>query len=232
MIANNNKIAALSGICGQLALGVYYSGIMVPIQTGGADVSIEQTANLIVHNQVAIFWDAYLQGLGTLLTVIYFIRLVYLSGSGGQFSGWIVIITSTVMLTIALLDVTFTVAAVNSALAKHYETLRVTFDLITGSTEAFDYTFLFIPAPLLIISLGMVLLNSKLLPRAFAYLAIVIGIAFVILGIYSLFSTLSGSTGIIFEILQLIQTFWVLASAVFVLIRTPTVSEKDRRRAQ
>lgn len=211
-------LTALSGICGQLALGLYYSGVMVPIQPVTADAGMGQLADLIVQHRVAIFWDAYLQGLGTLLTVIFFIRLVYLSRAGNLFPGWLVIITSSVMMAIALLDVTFTVATVNSALAKHPDTLRVAVDFITGSTEAFDYTFLFIPAPVLILSLGSVLLHSKLLPRVFAYLAIAIGIAFVALGIYSLFTTLSGSTGVIFEILQLIQTIWVLASAVFILL--------------
>jgi hypothetical protein len=139
----------------------------------------------IASNHVAIFWDAYLQGIGSLLSIIFFIRLAYLSGSGSRFFGWMVMTTSSVILSISLLDVTFTVAAVNSALARHSETLRVTFDFIAGSTEAFDYTFLFVPAPLLIISLGIVLINSDLLPRVMGYTAIVIGLSFIVIGLIS-----------------------------------------------
>jgi hypothetical protein len=212
-------LTALSGIFGQLALGVYYSGILVPRQLMSGDATMQRVTEIIAPNQVAIFWDAYLQGIGSLLTVIFFIRLVYLSGFGSRFSGWMVLITSSVILSIALLDVTFTVAAVNSALAKHTETLRVTFDFIAGSTEAFDYTFLFIPAPVLIISLGAVLVKSNLLPRVFGYMAIVIGFAFIIVGVISLFKTLAGFNGMAFEVVQIIQVMWVLTAAVFILIK-------------
>jgi hypothetical protein len=211
-------LTALSGICGQLALGVYYSGVLVPQQPGMGNFTAQQLMEFIAHNRIGIFWDAYLQSIGTLLSVIFFIRLVFLSGSTRRFAGWMVIITSSVILAIALLDVTFTVAAANAALAGHSDTVRVAVDFITGSTEAFDYTFLFVPAPLLIISLAAVLLASNLFPRIFGYVAIVIGIAFVVLGVFSLFNTLVGIGGIAFEIVQLIQVIWVLASAVFILI--------------
>ena len=214
----SNLLTALSGICGQLALGVYYSGSLVPHQLIIDDLTTSQLVELITHNQAAIFWDAYLQGIGTLLSVIFFIRLVYLSGAGSRFSGWLVIIISSVILSISLVDVTFTVLTVTAALAGHTETMRIAIDLITGSTEAFDYTFLFVPAPMLIISLGIVLLTSKLLPRLLGYLAILIGIAFVVVGLSSLFYTLNGSLGTAFEIVQLLQLLWVIASAVFILI--------------
>jgi hypothetical protein len=214
----SDLLTALSGICGQLALGVYYSGILVPRQLITGNLPTSQLLELIDRNQTAIFWDAYLQGIGTLLSVIYFIRLVYLSRSGSKFSGWLVFIISSVILSLSLVDVTFTVATVTAALAGHTDTMRIAIDLITGSTEAFDYTFLFVPAPFLIISLAIVLLKSKLLPRIFGYIALGTGIAFVIIGVCSLFNTLNGSLGIAFEIVQLFQVVWVIASAVFILI--------------
>ncbi len=211
-------LTAISGICGQLALGVYYSGILIPEQSGMSNFTMPKLKEFIVHYRVAIFCDAYLQAIGTLLSVIFFIGLVYLSGSGRRFAGWMVLITSSVILSIALIDVTFTVAAVNTALAGHTDTMRMAVDFITGSTEAFDYTFLFVPAPLLIISLAVVTLASKVLPGIFGYSAILIGIAFIVIGIFSLSNTLAGFGGIAFEIVQLIQVIWVLASAVFILI--------------
>jgi hypothetical protein len=211
-------LIAISGICGHLALGVYYSGVLVPQQKFAFDLTTQQLIENIKQNQTAVLLDAYLQGVGTLLSVIFFAGLVYLSGAGGRLSGWIVLITSSVMLTISLVDVTFTVAVVTAALAGHTETMRLAIDFITGSTEAFDYTFLFVPAPLLIISLATVLLTSKLFPRIFGYLAIGIGVAFIAVGIISLFKTLAGSLGLAFEIVQLVQVLWVLSAAIFVLI--------------
>lgn len=214
----SNLLTALSGICGQLALGVYYSGILVPRQLITGDLTISQLSELITRNQIAIFCDAYLQGIGTLLSVIYFIRLVYLSESGSKFSGWLVFIISSVILSLSLVGVTFTVATITAALAGHTETMRIAIDLITGSTEAFDYTFLFVPAPFLIISLAIVLLTCNLLPRVFGYIAMGIGIALIAIGLSSLFNTLNGSLGIAFEVVQLFQVVWVIASAVFILI--------------
>jgi hypothetical protein len=210
-------LTALAGIFGQLALSVYYSGALVPGQLISANLTTQQLMENITLNRTAIFWDAYLQAIGTLLSVIYFMRLVYLSGSGRRFAGWMVIITTSVMLAIALTDVTFTVSAVTTAMAGHMETMHLSVDFITGATEAFDYTFLFVPAPLLIFSLAIVLLKSELLPGIFGYIAIGIGIAFVVVGVGSLFKTLNGSLGIAFEIVQLVQVVWVIASAVSLL---------------
>jgi hypothetical protein len=211
-------LIAISGICGHLALAVYYSGVLVPQQRFAGDLTTLQLMENIKKSQTFILLDAYLQGVGTLFSVIFFAGLVYLSGSGSRLSGWLVLITSAVMLTISLVDVTFTVAVVTAALAGHRETMRLAIDLITGSTEAFDYAFLFVPAPLLIISLAAVLLTSRLLPHIFGYLAIGIGVAFIAIGIISLFKTLAGSLGLAFEIVQLIQVLWVLGAAIFVLI--------------
>src|SRR5579862_8540580 len=87
-------LTALSGICGQLALGVYYSGVLIPEQPRMGSLTTSQLMEFIAHNRVSIFWDAYMQSIGTLLSVIFFIRLVYLSGSARRFAGWMVMITS------------------------------------------------------------------------------------------------------------------------------------------
>ena len=65
------------------------------------------------------------------------------------------------MLAVALADVTFMVAAVNAAILGHMETTKVAFDFIAGPGEAFDYTFIFVPAPFLVTSVGFVLLRYK-----------------------------------------------------------------------
>ncbi len=214
-------LTALMGILGQIALGIYYSGALVPRELTVGNLSAAQLMEDIARNHTLIFCDAYLQGIGTLLSVIFFIKLVYLSDAGNRFSGWLVIITSAVVLTIALVDVTFTVATVTAALAGHTDTMQLATDFITGSTEAFDYTFLFVPAPLLIISLAMVILSSGFLSKMFGYIAIIIGVAFIVVGITSLFATLAGSLGVAFEIVQLTQVMWVLTSAIFVLTYRP-----------
>jgi hypothetical protein len=51
------------------------------------------------------------------------------------------------------------VAAANAASVGHDATIAVAFDFVGGAAEAFDYAFLFVPAPALILSLGVVLLS-------------------------------------------------------------------------
>ena len=211
-------LIAIAGICGHLALGVYYSGVLVPQQKFAGNLPTLELMQNIRQNQTVILLDGYLQGVGTFLSVIFFAGLVYLSGAGRRLSGWISLIILSVMLTISLVDVTFTVVVVTSALAGHVETMRLAIDFITGSTEGFDYTFLFVPAPSLIICLAVILFTSRLLPRIFSYLAIAIGLAFIAIGIISLFKTLAGPPGLAFEIVQLVQVLWVLSAAIFVLI--------------
>ena len=213
-------LAGLAGIVGQGALGVYYSGVLVPRLLITGNVTADQLGTLARQSHEAILFDAWLQGIGALGSIVFFVALVYLSNAGTKFAGWMTLIASGVVLTIALGDVTFTVAAVQAAAVGHTASAQVAFDFIAGPTEAFDYTFLFVPAPMLILSAGAVLLGSRVLPRIFGYLALLIGCAFVVVGVASLFSSLAGATGTFFEVVQVGQALWVLGAAATLLART------------
>ena len=122
------------------------------------------------------------------------------------------------MLAVALVDVTFMVEAANAAILGHTDTTKVAFDFIAGGGEAFDYTFIFGPAPMLIASIGVVLLRSDIIPRFFGYAAIAVGIMFFIAGLLSIFYPRASAITIVFEIVQLSRVIWVLSSTIFILI--------------
>lgn len=126
-------------------------------------------------------------GIGSFLSVIFYAGLVYITGAITRFSGLLTIIASVTMLAVALADVTFMVAAVNAAILGHMETTKVAFDFIAGPGEAFDYTFIFVPAPFLVTSVGFVLLRYNIVPRFFGYAAFAVGMMFFITGILSIF---------------------------------------------
>jgi uncharacterized membrane protein len=90
--------------------------------------------------------------------------------------------------------------------------------LIAGGGEAFDYTFVFGPAPMLITSIGIVLVRSDIIPRFFGYAAITVGVMFFIAGILSIFDPGASAIIAVFEIVQLSRVIWVLTSAIFILI--------------
>jgi hypothetical protein len=209
---------AISGILGECFLGIYFSGILVPNNFATALVSVTQLSDLVTKHRSAIFLDAWLMGTGSFLSVIFYLGLVYISGAITRFSGLLTIIASAAMLAVALVDVTFMVEAANAAILGHADTTKVAFDFIAGGGEAFDYTFIFGPAPMLITSIGIVLLRSAIIPRMFGYAAIVVGVMFFIAGLLSIFYPNAGAITATFEIVQLSRVIWVLTSAIFILI--------------
>ena len=60
------------------------------------------------------------------------------------------------------------------------------------------------------------LLNSKMLPRIFAYLALVMGVTLQIFGLLGLFNVLQP----ILDLLLIAQSFWIVAAAITLLIGT------------
>jgi|SRR5580698_7232069 hypothetical protein len=209
---------AISGLIGQCFLSIYFSGILVPGDLITVLTSARQLSDLVTKHRSAIFLDAWLMGIGSFLSVIFYVGLVYISGAITRFSGLLTIIASAAVLAVALVDVTFMVEAANAAILGHTDTTRVAFDFIAGGGEAFDYTFIFGPAPMLITSIGIVLLRSDIIPRFFGYAAIAVGAMFFIAGLLSIFYPRAGAITIVFEIVQLSRVIWVLTSAIFILI--------------
>lgn len=207
-------LTAFCGIGGQCALGVYYSGALVPSALlRGTDTPSSLVA-LVASHRGGVMVDAWLQCVGALLSVIFFLGLVHLASATRQFAGRMTAVVASVMLAVAILDATFVVAGANAASLQHDATTVVAFDFVAGAPEAFDYAFLFVPAPALIISLGVVLLGSDVLPRFFGFTAIGIGVAFVGVGVAALTSPLSGPTGTAFLTVQLIQVLWIMIAAL------------------
>lgn len=209
---------AIAGIMGQCFLSVYFSGILVPKELMTALTSVTQLSEIVTKHQSAIFLDAWMMGIGSFLSVIFYVGLVYISGAIVRLSGLLTIMASAAVLAVALVDVTFMVEAANAAVLGHTDTMKVAFDFVAGPGEAFDYTFIFGPAPVLITSIGIVLLRSDVIPRFFGFAAIAIGVMFFIAGLLSIFYPRASAITIAFEIVQISRGLWVLTSAIFILI--------------
>src|SRR5277367_4739181 len=121
---------AVAGIAGQCFLSVYFSGVLVPKELITVLNSAKQLSDLITRHQSAILLDAWLMGIGSFLSVIFYIGLVYISGAIIRFSGLLTIIASSAVLAVALMDVTFLVEAVNAAILGHTDTTKVAIDFV------------------------------------------------------------------------------------------------------
>jgi len=84
----------------------------------------------------------------------------------------------------------------------------------------FTYIYPIVPAPVIFLGLGTILLGSRLLPRVFGFLAFGLGIAFAIVGLIALFTT-----AILSIVVLSLQALWVLAAAITLLVRAGTASD-------
>jgi amino acid transporter len=90
-------LVALSGICGVAALGYYYS---VPFPLPPANATLALITAFVAQYRNAVLFDTWLQAVGALLTVVFFVALVYLANAGSKFSGGMTIVASALTLSI------------------------------------------------------------------------------------------------------------------------------------
>ena len=75
------------------------------------------------------------------------------------------------------------------------------------------------PAPLVFLSLGVMLLDSRLIPRLFGYAALIIGDGFLVLGEIGFANPpLAGRTIVLVEL----QGLWTLSAGIALITTTPT----------
>jgi len=208
-------LAALAGILGVVLLGVYYSTVLIPPQLNSGP-AVAQMSDLVLRYHDAVFLDAWLQGTGALLAVVFFVALVYLAGAMTRFAGWLTMIASAVLLTVGLSEGTFTFGAMQGAVLGDPQTSLVSTDL----TTVYSHVFSTVPAPFLFLSLGAVLVNSRALPRVFGYLALALGIAFEVSGFIGLFGALSDAANGVSLLIQIGQELWIVAVAITLIVQS------------
>ena len=207
----NQRAIALCGLAGVAALGVYYA---VPLPLPAPDAAIEEIVRFGTRYHNRILLDAWLQAVGSLLAVIFFVAVIELAGGFRRLAGWIGLIGSSAVLAMSLLDVTLVFGSMQGAANGHLTTALTCFDL----TYVFIHVFPIAPAPATFLGLGATLLRSSVLPRAFAYTALGLAIAFETLGFVGLF--VPAVNGAIVVLLSS-QELWIAAAAVMLAARGP-----------
>ena len=121
---------------------------------------------------------------------------------------------ATVLMTVSLVEIVFYLSAVNGTTA----TIGlISLDLIA----AVQHLYSMIAAPALFFPLAIVILNSRVLPHVFGYMALVIGAAFAILGVAALFSPLQNMVNVV----SIAQGFWWLGAATTLLVHPQKASD-------
>ena len=204
-------LAAACGIVGTVTL----IGSFVINPAPPAGLSNGQLAEWAVQHHTTIVLGGWLQGIGSLLTVLFALALVHLAGATHRFAGWATLLAGGTILLVSLVEITFYLAAAEAV---------VTGDVATGTMsnaliKAVQHVFLIAPA--LLVPLGAVLVGSRVLPRPFGYLAVVLGAVLQALGLVGLFGVLQP----LVDILLVVQGLWFVAAAIALLVRPIPVQQ-------
>jgi hypothetical protein len=211
-------LIALCGILGTLLLGMYFGvGFSIGLAQLPPDATMAQVVSVATQYHNLWFLGTWLQAAGSLLSVVFFLALVQRAGATTRLAGLLTSLGSAVLLAVVLIEGVFTLDLAQAAVNGHLVTSLTSFDIMT----VFTYIYPIVPAPVIFLSLGTILLGSQLLPRVFGYLALALGIAFAIVGLVALFTT-----PILTIVVLSLQALWVLAAAITFLVRPGTAFDE------
>jgi hypothetical protein len=204
------RLVAASGLLGPIALAVYFAAPWL-VNWPMGNVTNEQLATFASHNRGMFFLGAWFQGVGSLLSVVFFVGIVHLAGATSRLAGLIAVAAAAVLLGLSLVEGAFLVTVPLAVASGHAATAQTSFDL---STISFVHVFPIVPVPAVLFALGAVILGSKLLPRSVGVAALAIGAAFEIVGFAALFND-----AFVIPIIGLlvVDELWIVAAALSLL---------------
>ena len=198
----------LAALCGMLGPVTLVSSFVIN-PAPPATATIEQLRSFAIQHQTTIVLGGWLQGIGSLLIVLFSLGIVHFAGATHRLAGWATLLAGATILVVSLVEVTFYLAAARAAIAGDITTGLVSNALI----KAVQHVFLIAPA--LLIPLGVVLVDSSLLPRILGYLALLLGVTLQVLGLVGLFNLLQP----VIDDLLIVQALWFVAAAIALIVR-------------
>ena len=213
---SNHRMIALSGILGVILLGLYFGiGAAVGLAQLPDSASPATIQSIATRYHDVWLMGAWIQGVGSMLSVIFFLGLVQLAGGTTRLAGVLTQLGSATLLAVVLIEGVFTMDLAQAAVDGHSAASVTSFDLMTVFTHVYPIA----PAPLIFLSLGAVLLGSDLLPRVFGYLSLALGILYAAVGLAGLF------TSPLLTLIPLgLQAFWILAAAIALMFQAQEIA--------
>jgi hypothetical protein len=207
-------LSALSGIVGVVMLIVSFS-----INTGPPPGSSgPELARFAEQSYQSVLWGGWLQAVGPVFVVLFAFALVHLCGANRRLSGWMTFFGATTLMTVNLIEVTFYICAL-------FTTPPGMMEIGIRLIDSVQHLYFIVSAPALFLPLGIVLINSRVIPRVFGYFALGLGGTFAIVGMASL-RILALPPSI--TSLGSIQAMWWLAAAFSVLFSNRRISALNR----
>jgi hypothetical protein len=198
-------LSGLSGIAGVTMLVVSFAINYGPPLGSGP----EAFARFVRDSYASILWGAWLQAVGPVFIVLFAFALVQMAGEGGRLAAWMTFFGATVLMTVSLIEIVFYISALYPS---PQPMTPISFEMIYSA----QHLYFIVAAPALFLPLGIVLLQSSVLPRVFGATALVLGIGFAVVGMASLLTlTLPASI----TSLGSVQAAWWFAAAATLAVR-------------
>jgi hypothetical protein len=199
---------AAAGIAGPLLLVAYF-GTPLLIAWPSAAATPDELIAFATQHTALFYLGGWLQVTGALLSVLFFLVVLQLSGMRARLAGAVTVTGAALLLAVVTIEAAMLEAVPMAASAGDRATVATTFAL--GNDGVFARIFPLAPAPLLFAGLGLALHSAAVLPRFFGRSALALAGLFVLAGAAAVF----GTPGLILAIvLSVLQALWTAAAAV------------------
>jgi hypothetical protein len=206
-------LSGLSGIVGVILLIVSF-GIAVGPPAGATRAELVQFGQ---EHYAGVLWGAWLQAVGPVFIMLFAFSLVHLAGATGRLAGWMTLFGATMLMTVSFIEITYYISAL-------FPDPEMMTSISLRVISAVQHLYFIVAAPALFLPLGIILASSRILPRVFGYLAILLATAFAVLGaVFMLKLTLPASV----TALAGLQALWWLAAGITLIIRSTTLSSRE-----
>ena len=200
-------LGALAGITGPVLLVAYFT---VPALVGwpSAGASPGKLMAYATAHRLLFYGGGWLQVTGALLSIVFFLVLLQLSGARGTLAGSATVTGCALLLSVVAIEAAMLEAVPIAAANGDQATVATTFALSNG---VFARIFPLAPAPLVFAGIGFALFRTSILPRVFARTAVLISGLFLIAGLAAVFAT----AGLILAIvMSVVEAVWIAATAI------------------
>jgi hypothetical protein len=202
------------GIAGAVMLAAYFAAPVFASPLArvvyGAHPTTAQVVAAGRRYHELLYAGCWLQATGALLAVVFFLALADMSSGTRSLAGKITQLGAAALLAVVLAETACTFTWASSAVNGQAASSRASFDLMSAAIRVFPI----VPAPAIYLPVGVLLLRTAILPRAFARLAVALGAAFVIAG---LLGALLPAAAAATAALSGLQVLWIIAAAVALL---------------
>ena len=200
-------LGALAGIVGPVLLVAYFT---VPALVGWpyAGTSPGKLIAYATTHRLLFYGGGWLQATGALLSIVFFLVLLQLSGTRATLAGSATITGCALLLSVVMIEAALLEAVPAAAANGDRATVATAFALSNG---VFARIFPLAPAPLVFAGIGFALSGTTILPRMFARTALLIAGLFLIAGLAAVFAT----AGLILAIvMSVVEAVWIAAAAI------------------